>query len=103
MKNRLGFVSNSSSSSFIIKKESISQGQLEKLLDHCIYEKYGAIDDAWNIDLGEEECKYIIGYTDMDNFDMESFCFDNSIPVKFFSDEYDARFFVSEEARFDNY
>ena len=102
MKKRNGFVSNSSSSSFIIKKEDINQLQLERLLDHSIYEKYGSIDDAWIIDLGDENSKYIIGSTGMDNFDMSSFCFDNGIPVKFFGDEYDAKIFVFEEARFDD-
>ena len=65
MKCRYGFVSNSSSSSFIVFKRAISDEQKTLLLN--IKEK-GFAEDPWSI-TEEEYC--IQGYTSMDNFDME--------------------------------
>jgi hypothetical protein len=75
MKNRQGFVSNSSSSSFIIKKEALTGEQIDKIINHVeeaekMIDMYCNADDAWSIESDE----YIIkGSTWMDNFDMEEF------------------------------
>ena len=78
MKIRNGFVSNSSSSSFIIKKEKLTKDQISAILNyeevydkipdiikHCNDMIYGA--EGWNI---EEDDNEIRGYTYMDNFGM---------------------------------
>jgi hypothetical protein len=68
-------VSNSSSASFIIPKQVLSEEQLDKLLSYNVYtnDKYL---DSWNISLIESytsQTKYIKGYTIMDNGDMAEF------------------------------
>lgn len=64
MKIRNGFVSNSSSSSFIVFKQCISEEQKQKLLN--IKDKHFK-ENPWRISEGEF---HIEGYTSMDNFDM---------------------------------
>jgi len=83
MKVRNGFVSNSSSSSFIILKSNLNDKQRELLFDHIhiaeevdkkleekgesrIYEYY----EDWGIE--EDDLCYWL-HTSMDNFDMETF------------------------------
>lgn len=73
MKIRDGFVSNSSSSSFVINKNDITALQKDLIINHMDEaEKYG-IDSynwPWHItDTGQ----MLEGYTDMDNFDMQEF------------------------------
>jgi len=78
MKVRLGFVSNSSSSSFCIKKEAISVEQFDHLRNHIDYailnkwEDWTHIDRgySWDIKINDDvvECK-----TMMDNFDLHEF------------------------------
>jgi hypothetical protein len=78
MKTRMGFVSNSSSSSFIIKKENLSEKQLKIIRIHTHYAKthypnegfFCHDGDSWNINETPEE---ISGDTLMTNFDMEKF------------------------------
>ena len=65
MKIRNGFVSNSSSSSFIIKKESISELQAKALLDYASSEDNW---DGWSIYELEEGIR---GFTIMDNGSIE--------------------------------
>jgi len=60
MKSREGFVSNSSSTSFIIHISTLKPKQLYSLLNR----KY----DNWKIGV---ENQYIIGYASMDNHDIE--------------------------------
>jgi len=74
MKIRTGFVSNSSSSSFMIDKYYLSQEQIDKIKNHLEVSK-GMNEDFYNKDAYDawditEEGKYIKGFTSMDNFDM---------------------------------
>ena len=74
MKIRNGFVSNSSSSSFVIKKSVLSEEQLQMIRGHVDYKKYHYWDidkiDEWNI---TESNDSILGYTIIDNFNMNRF------------------------------
>ena len=82
MKIRNGFVSNSSSSSFIINKDDLSEEQVEKIRNHIkVGQKLGIEfcekSDAWRI---EEKTNTICGFTIIDNFDMEEFLKKIDIP-----------------------
>ncbi len=73
MKIRLGFVSNSSSSSFAISLRRLSIDQLCKIINHTKWgKKYGVeyADDGWNIDVRKG---VLYGDTIMDNFDFGTF------------------------------
>lgn len=112
LKARLDFVTNSSSSSFIINKSDLTSKQIELLLNRdklleLVREKYSApcenqYDDSffeddvclkcesypceaagWTI---REEGDKIIGFTLMDNFDMISFLRSLGIPIADYDD-----------------
>ncbi len=89
MRIRAGFVSNSSSSSFVVALCNISQTQLHKIQHHDIYgEKLGipyAREGYWNIKIGEGT---ISGFTIMDNFDMGKFLEIIGVRGISFGDEY---------------
>lgn len=85
MKKRYGFVSNSSSSSFVIRLEDISEKQLEKIVNHHNssgwkkqneewikeYEHLLLSErDVWTIKIG---AKKVLGYVNVNNFDMERY------------------------------
>lgn len=68
MKLRTGFVSNSSSASFVVKKENLCDDHIFKLLE---FEG-----DWWEITQTDEE---ISGYTVMDNGALEEYLEQNGI------------------------
>jgi hypothetical protein len=75
MKSRFGFVSNSSSSSFIIANYNLSLEQINKIVNHSsVAEKdmpeIDCPNDSWTIEVTYE---HVQGYTYMDNFDMSTF------------------------------
>lgn len=72
MKVRSGFVSNSSSSSFIVAKAYLSADQLSAIRDHCKSTMFSGSDphDAWII---SEDDYTIEGSCSMDNFDMHGY------------------------------
>ena len=74
MKIRKGFVSNSSSSSFVIEARNLSEKQIEQIMDH------GSIcqldyEERWDVDkaINEFNARVITGYVFMDNFDMHKY------------------------------
>lgn len=85
MKFRSGFVSNSSSSSFIVNKYKISKEQIDKIINHA--EEYAKLSqrkknliygsttvedmDTWDVDNSDEDELVLSTY--MDNFNMEEF------------------------------
>lgn len=68
MKIRNGFVSNSSSSSFVIFLDNITTTQLKMIENHG--DSDSDYDDKWVID---SDGSTVRGHTWMDNFDMRSF------------------------------
>ena len=87
MKTRIGFVSNSSSSSFIIKKEDLTKRQIDKINNHIEeakkmsdpkntpegYEFQYGWEDDWFVRESEDD---LMLSTSMDNFDMHNFLID---------------------------
>jgi len=80
MKIRNGFVSNSSSSSFVVEKKYLTEEQKDLIINHYHYVKeYPELFsfskrisdyDEWQITETETEIK---GYTILNNFDMDEF------------------------------
>ena len=73
MKIRTDFVTNSSSSSFIIAKKYLDLDQIEAIRKHSkLGKKLGLeyADDEWEI---VENASYIKGFTSLDNFNMDEF------------------------------
>lgn len=96
MKLRKGFVSNSSSSSFIVYKKDISEKQLEKIRNHIYHGKKLKIDwatenNAWKLHETEES---ISGFTDMDNFSIGWFLSEIGISKDDYKIGYDTECFT---------
>ena len=74
MKKRQGFVSNSSSSSFVIRKDLLTREQIMLIKNHMkkgLVHDYGiGENDEWTI---EESVFLLRGRTWMDNFDMQRY------------------------------
>lgn len=80
MKTRQGFVSNSSSSSFVISLDGMSASQLNKIENHIHFSRkipapedcswYNREDNAWEITVDDDMVR---GYTFMNNFNMRHF------------------------------
>ena len=76
MKIRIGFVSNSSSASFVLDAIKLSPKQIQQVLDfHGM--KEGEEGDEWNI---RKEGDLIIGDTTMDNFGITDYLWSIGIP-----------------------
>lgn len=76
MKIRLGHVSNSSSSSFIISKKDLTVSQFDKLKDHSnVADEEFKEQGSWYCSewIISEKKNFICGHTIMDNFDMSKF------------------------------
>jgi hypothetical protein len=74
MKVRIGFVSNSSSSSFIIPRSILSDTQVYEIQNHVEVAKNLGIDGCeccpWGITVSD---KFVSGFTVMNDFDMYTF------------------------------
>lgn len=82
MKVRRGFVSNSSSSSFVINKRFLSKQQLQKIRNYEEEGKqFGLYKGSWDFWCIEENRDWIIGNTSMDNFDMGIFFEKIDVPL----------------------
>lgn len=78
MKVRAGFVTNSSSSSFILQKKNLTKSQIEKVMLHGEYCRMRKLrgqffcdaGDDWNVN---DNTDVITGHTYMNNFDIGAF------------------------------
>jgi hypothetical protein len=93
MKIRTGFVSNSSSSSFIISKDYLTKDQIKLIHNHIAHDKqhqlaetdwdseYADLNFPWEISEDKVDgCIY--GYVFMDNFDMKLFLEKIGVPME---------------------
>lgn len=105
MKIRNDFVTNSSSSSFIISKKHLDEDQIEAIRQHDILgKKLGMLNTKFYWDINENE-DFISGYTSMDNFSMYNFFEEIGIPDQFIKwseyafDIYDYNYKLDEEEK----
>lgn len=97
MKTRNGFVSNSSSSSFVVPLAALTAAQIAMIKDHIEFAQtlqkldpenqelqwYADEGDEWKIEEGTNEKgeKVLTGDTSMDNFDMQHFMGQIGVPA----------------------
>lgn len=104
MKVRIGFVTNSSSSSFLIAKKYLDEDQIKAIREHEALGKSLGMWDSWSYvwDINENE-DFISGYTFMDNFSMYNFFEKIGISNRFIKwgehrfDIYDYNYALDEE------
>ena len=87
MKNRTGFVSNSSSSSFIVSLNHVTKAQLVLITHHqqlapLLEIESVADEDVWDIRI-EEDDRLVKGSTNMDNFDMDYYLREIGIDMEY--------------------
>lgn len=106
MKIRNDFVTNSSSSSFIISKKHLDEDQIEAIREHAELGKALGMWTNWSFewDINENE-DFISGYTSMDNFSMYNFFEEIGVPDRFVKwseyafDIYDYNYKLDEEEK----
>jgi len=81
MKTRNGFVSNSSSASFVVNRYYVSDYMIDKIKAHT--EEAGS--DAWSVYVEEGD---IYLSTNMDNFDMMAYLWKIGVPREAIKDDY---------------
>lgn len=75
MKIRNGFVSNSSSSSFVVALSVLSEDEKKKILDYVPFSNDESVDeyrDYWSIRVDEKR-GVLYGFTTMDNGDLSKY------------------------------
>jgi len=84
MKIRNGFVSNSSSSSFVVSLNKISERDLKLLLSYTTLPD----SDYWSISVDEQR-GFVRGFTIMDNSDLSDYMREKEIDCSLFEWDYD--------------
>jgi hypothetical protein len=79
MKTRNGFVSNSSSASFVVNTNKLTEKQIRAILTYNNW--YVKNKDCWEISLNDNT---IVGFTYMNNGDLSKYLKKSKVPTKDF-------------------